>query len=58
MFLIENEMNEIKGNFEVEGCLGFLGIIGVIDGIYIRIRVLIRYFDVYINRKKFYFFVI
>lgn len=42
MYVKGNEMNEIKGNFEVEGYLGFFGIIGVIDGIYIRIRVLIR----------------
>ena len=49
-------MNEIKGNFEAEGCPGFPGIIGVIDGTHIRIRAPTRHpaADAYINRKKFH----
>lgn len=41
-------------SFRVEG--GFLGVVGVIDGSFVKIRVLVENFELYICRKKYYVF--
>lgn len=47
----------IVREFDEMGVYNFLGVIGVIDGCYILIEVLLQNVSFYYNRKKFYFII-